>query len=138
MRYYLDTSIWRDLFEDRNEPIFPKSDRAKMLLQKIIYESGSIACSSIVLQELKDFGYYFQDVKEYLDQFRRILLFPKETYSQFGKASDLSRKRNIPRNDALHVLLAREMNAILVSRDAHFFLLRDIVIVKTPEDILFS
>ena len=34
-RYYLDTSIWLDFFENRNEPNMPKGDWAHNLLERI-------------------------------------------------------------------------------------------------------
>ena len=55
-RYYLDTSIWLDLFEDRNEPNFPKSDWAEKLNQKITkllpltdYQTGQMHLSSGII-----------------------------------------------------------------------------------------
>jgi hypothetical protein len=35
-RFYLDTSIWLDFFENRNEPNFSKGTLAKELIKKII------------------------------------------------------------------------------------------------------
>jgi len=35
-RYYLDTSIWIDLFEKRDEPNLPKGTWAQNLFDKII------------------------------------------------------------------------------------------------------
>ncbi|MBI2047107.1 PIN domain-containing protein, partial [Candidatus Pacearchaeota archaeon] len=55
---------------------------------------------------------------------------------QFGKAKDLSKKRDIPLFDALHALLARDQRATLVTRDKHFEKLSDIISYKKPEELI--
>ncbi|MBN1376781.1 PIN domain-containing protein [Candidatus Woesearchaeota archaeon] len=48
----------------------------------------------------------------------------------------ISRKINIPKNDVLHAILARDNNAILVTRDKHFYKLAEKIIVKKPEELI--
>jgi hypothetical protein len=50
-RYYLDTSIWLDLFENRNELRLPKSDYAESFIAKVISESEKIVYSDAVIEE---------------------------------------------------------------------------------------
>ena len=65
-----------------------------------------------------------------------ILIFVESTEKQIGKAKDLSLKRNIPKRDALHALIARDNNAILVTLDKHFQQIRDIIEPKRPQDLI--
>ncbi len=67
--------------------------------------------------------------------FRNNIIFAYFDEKQFNKARDISMKRNIPRLDALHDLLARDTKAIMITRDKHFDKLLDISPYKKPEDI---
>ncbi len=51
-RFYFDTSIWLDFFENRDEPNFPKGTLAKKLIDKIIKEDWKIIYSDLNLMEL--------------------------------------------------------------------------------------
>ena len=44
-KYYFDTSIWLDFFEDRNEPNLPKSKWARELVNKIIENDDKVLYS---------------------------------------------------------------------------------------------
>jgi len=134
-KYYLDTSIRLDLFEERDEPGLPKSILAERLITKIIAEEGAIIYSMAVLDELSAIGYPRQELNLMFRPFRRILTFAECNKNTFGKAKDLAAKRDVPLFDAIHALIARENRTVLVTRDAHFNKLKDIVIVKKPEEI---
>ena len=135
-RYYFDTSIWLDFFENRNEPNLPKGEWANKLINKIISEDNKIAYSDAVKDEIVDLGYSIGEVENLLEPLNRILIFVEATKKQFGKAKDLSAKRSVPLFDALHALIARDNKAIMVTRDAHFKKLKDIIKYKRPEDII--
>jgi len=136
VNYYFDTSIWIDLFEDRNEPNRPKADFAKRLINKIIKEDHKIIYSNLIIEELKDFGYTFYEIKELFKRFQGISIKIGYARRQFGKAKDLAKKRKIPLVDALHAIIARDFRAILITRDHHFKELRNIILTKAPEDII--
>ena len=135
-RYYFDTSIWLDFFENRNEPNLPKGEWANKLINKIISEDNKIAYSDAVKDEIVDLGYSIGEVENLLEPLNRILIFVEATKKQFGKAKDLSARRSVPLFDALHALIARDNKAIMVTRDAHFKKLKDIIKYKRPEDII--
>ena len=135
-RYYFDTSIWLDFFENRNEPNLPKGEWANKLINKIISEDNKIAYSDAVKDEIVDLGYSIGEVENLLEPLNRILIFVEATKKQFGKAKDLSARRSVPLFDALHDLIARDNKAIMVTRDAHFKKLKDIIKYKRPEDII--
>lgn len=134
--FYFDTSIWLDFFEDRNEPNFPKSNRAKALVSKIIKDKDKIFISEVVKNELIGFGFSRYDIDSLFLPLQKIIVFIYSTKKQFGKAKDISKKRDIPLFDALHALIARDNNAIMVTRDKHFDDLLDISKYKKPEELI--
>ena len=135
-RYYFDTSIWLDFFENRDEPDLPKGEWANKFVNKIISEDTKIVFSDGIKDELIDLGYNVNEVEKLLEPLNRVLMFVEATKKQFGKAKDLSAKRNVPLFDALHALIARDNKSIMVTRDAHFKKLTDITKHKRPEDII--
>jgi predicted nucleic acid-binding protein len=56
---------------------------------------------------------------------------------QINEARSIAQKRNILPNDVLHALLARDNQAILITRDRHFGELADIVLDEKPENVIF-
>jgi predicted nucleic acid-binding protein len=135
-KYYLDTSIWLDLFEDRDEPNLPKGEWAQKLLEKITKIDATVVYSDIILFELGVAGYAHHELTEKFKPLKSILLFVEATEKRIGKAKDLSLKRSIPQGDALHALIARDNKAILVTLDKHFQELLDITKPKRPRDLI--
>ena len=120
MLLHFDTSIWLDFFEYRDEPNLPKGMFAEKLVNKIIVEDERIVYSEAIKDELSDLGYSTNEIEELFEPLGKVLIFSEVTKKQFGKAKDLSAKRNVPLFDALHALIARDNKAIMVTRDAHF------------------
>ena len=135
-KYYLDTSIWLDFFENRNEINLPKGDFAAELINRIVIGGSRIVYSDALLDELMDLGYIEQEIDVFHEPLKKILVFVESTKKQYGKAKDLSAKRNLPLFDALHALIARDNQCVMVTRDAHFKKLIDITKPKKPEDII--
>lgn len=135
-KYYLDTSIWLDFFENRNEPNLPKGDWAHKLLNQITEDNDKIIYSDIVLLELGIAGYQPHEIEKLFEKIKPILIFVESAEKQARKAKDLSVKRNIPKGDALHALIARDNKATLVTLDNHFKKLLDIIKPKRPQDFI--
>lgn len=135
-KYYPDTSIWLDLFEDRNEPNLAKGKYAKELFDFITKKNKVIVFSNIVQEELEDQGYFREELKHILKPFNKILIKVEYNDKQFTRAKDLASKRRVPLFDALHALIARDSQAILITRDHHFKFLSDIAKCKKPEEII--
>lgn|SRR3989338_249855 len=136
MKYYIDACIWRDYFENRSDNFRPLGEWAFKLIKKAINEGELIIYSDLVVEELK---------KEYSDNqiIEMFSIVPIELLSkveisekQVLNSAILSRKLNIPRKDMLHAVLAKDNEAILVSRDKHFHQLERYVDVKQPEDLI--
>ena len=136
MNSYFDTSIWLDLFEDRDEPNMPKGKWATELVGKIIRENEKIAYSDLNISELEDAGYSLYEIERLFQPFDFILIYIESTKQEVGKSRDLSLKRGIPKGDALHALIARDNNLILITLDNHFQRLLDIIKPAKPQDII--
>ena len=134
-RYYFDTSIWLNFFEKRNEFNLPKGEYTEILIKLIIRKGDKVIISDILKNELLKLGYLRNEIENMFFPLRRILIYFPSNKKQFKRAKDLSKKRNIPLLDAMHALLARDQKAIMITRDKHFLLLRDIITSKRPEEI---
>jgi len=135
-RYYFDTSIWLDFLENRNEPNWNKGEQIGILLEKCALEKIRVVYSNIIVQELHENGHPIYLLREPFFALRFILFFVRASAKQVRRAKDLSAKRQLPWADAVHALIARDLNAILVSRDKHFEQLRDIVQSRRPEELI--
>ncbi|MFA6089025.1 MAG: PIN domain-containing protein [Candidatus Woesearchaeota archaeon] len=137
VKYYFDTCIWRDYYEDRigfnNRPL---GKYASDLILKILSKGDKILFSDFVVNELSvAFGY--EEIKQMfgllslLDILQRV----EVTKEEYLKAKILANKRKIPTVDVLHAIVARNNGAIVISQDNHFLQLKDLVDVRKPEDI---
>lgn len=131
----MDTSIWLDFFEKRDEPNLKKGEFAKALIEQAIAHEVELVYSDAVIREMRGQGYAQDELDVLLLPFRKLLRFVEANNKQVGKARDLTAKRKVPFMDALHALLARDSQATLITRDAHFKLLLDIVKSKKPEEV---
>jgi len=136
LKYYLDTSIWLDFFENRDEPNLPKGRWAYELLDKITKTSSKIIISDLVIYELGNIGYSSYEINTMFKPIRDILIFVDTKEKQTKRAKDLSAKRKIPKADALHALIARDNKAILITLDKHFQKLQDIIKPKRSQAII--
>src|SRR3989344_9041411 len=100
-KYYFDTSIWLDLFEDRNKGSFAKTTIARKLLDKILRDNGVIVYSGFIILELKNQGYTNYEVRSFWRDINPFMLFGKYDLRLVGKAKDLSKKRGLPLFDAI-------------------------------------
>lgn len=138
MKYYLDTCIWRDHYENRlGRNGRPLGLYASRLFEHILKKRHTLLYSEFTIRELKiDFD------EEEINNMLKILFISKilekvEVCEKDYKAAKIiGIERDIPKGDVLHAILARKSKAILVSQDSHFQKLKDIVEVKRPEEII--
>ena len=135
-KYYFDTSIWLDFFENRDEPNLPKGRWAHELLNKITKTDAKVIYSDHNVFELGLVGYSPDEIKDMFKPLKPLLIFVESTEKDMGKAKDLALKRNIPKGDALHALIARDNSAVLVTLDHHFKEIQDIIKPTRPQDII--
>jgi predicted nucleic acid-binding protein len=99
----------------------------------VINTEGRVIISDILKDELK------RKLEEQEIQALFSNLLTKDTKcsgSTLVRASKISKRRRIPFGDAIHAMIAREQNAILVTRDNHFDSLRDVCIITKPEQLI--
>jgi len=135
-KYLIDTSIWIDLYEDRkgfyNEPL---GDYALKLLSTIKIQESIIVLTDLLLKEL-EMNYSLSEINGMFKPFEKITEKVITTKEQREEAKKIANKRNLPPGDALHSILARDNNLILITRDKHFKQLEDISKHYKPEELI--
>lgn len=137
-KYFLDTCIWRDFYEDR----FSKSGKplgkyATNLFLKILNRKDKILYSETLLWELNK-DYDENETKDMLNFLiiSKVLVKLEITKEEFQEAKKLSQERNLPLVDCINAVQSRNNKCIMVSQDKHFFdNLSDITKTARPEDI---
>ena len=136
VKFYVDTSIWRDYFEDRKDSIRPLGEFAFQFLKKCREKKASLLYSDALLFELKNFPK--QWAKEMFFSFKECLAKVAYSQEQIDEARKIGKERQVPFNDAFHAIIARDNNAVLITRDKHFLGLKDIVESAAPEEAIFD
>jgi predicted nucleic acid-binding protein len=134
-KYYLDSAIWRDLHEGREDRFRPLGEWAFELLRKIRISRDKVIYSKLIVDELS-VAYDKETITKLFQNTTEMLQRVEINENQVREAARLSKKYNIPFGDALHGILARDNDAIMVTRDHHFEKLNNIVSVKKPEDLI--
>jgi predicted nucleic acid-binding protein len=134
-KYYLDTSVWMDYYEDRKDPSRDIGEYAFKLLCKLFASKSIIVVSDFLMRELET--YYSLDMIRGMSRpFESIFVKVAASEEQKEEAKRIAKEKNVPNGDALHAILSRDNNSILVSRDRHFQLLKDICESVIPEEII--
>ena len=135
-RYYLDACIWRDYLENRSDRFRPLGDWATQLINKILRQKDIFVMTALLKEELLK---YCKE-SEVKNMFEIIpikqFLFSSINEKQTKEAISFARERMTPLKDTLHAIIARDIGAIFVTRDAHFQELQEIVEIKKPEDLI--
>lgn len=134
-RFYLDTSIWLDLLEDRNHYIPTRGEQAKDLLRWILINQHMIVISDTVFAELTRAGYQDAELDNLFRQFSFLIEW-WEVDRLRGQAKVIAARRDVPHSDVIHALCARESRSTVVSRDKHFLQLTDICKTASPDKII--
>ncbi len=118
-KYYIDAAIWRDLHENRSDRFRPLGDWAFELFKKIRKDKEKILYSNLVVDELS-IAFEKETIKKLFEDISELLEKVEIKKEQVEEAKILSKELKIPFGDALHGILARDNNAIMVTRDHHF------------------
>jgi predicted nucleic acid-binding protein len=135
MKYYIDTSIWRDLHEDRKDRFRPLGDWAFELFRKIRENNEIVVFSDLIVDELSK-DYDTGTIRNIFTIASGNLEKAKITKHQVIEAKNQRKLFSVPFGDILHSIIARDNNAIIVTRDHHFEELQHIVDVKKPEELI--
>lgn len=135
-KYYVDTSIWIDLVEDRkgynNEPL---GDYALKLFAMIKAKKHKIVITDLLIEELES-NYSLEAINGMMLPFQKIMEKVIVTKEQRDEAKRIAEERNLPPGDVLHAIVARDNNFIMITRDKHFKELEDIAKYYKPEEII--
>lgn len=134
-KYYIDTAIWRDLHENRKDKHKPLGELAFELFIKISINKEKILHSDFVVEELSH-AYGEQTINKLFKNVSELLEKVEINEKQVKEATILSKELKIPFGDSLHGVLARDNDAIMVTRDRHFRKLKDKITIKKPEDLI--
>ena len=136
--YYFDTCIWRDFYESR----FGTGGRnlgsaAAKLFMYVIKNKITLSYSEFIIRELKR-DYSSDEIQLMLNFLfiSKILVNVEVTKKDYFESKKISDELDIPPGDALHALIAKKSNSILVSQDNHMQKLKHLVEVKKPEEII--
>jgi len=135
-KYYLDTSIWIDYYENRSDRFRPLGEWAFRFIKKTVSNQDQIIISDLLIAELKK-RYSAETIQQIFEIVDLHLLIHIEVSSrQDNEAIHINNQRGVGYADSLHAILARDNGAILITRDKHFAELNDIVLSKKPEELL--
>ena len=135
-KYYVDTSIWMDLLEDRKgyngEPL---GDYALKLFVMIKAKKHTLVVSDLLIRELES-NYSVEEINGMVLPFQNIIEKVLMTKEQRDEAKKIALERDLPPGDALHAIVARDNRYVMVTRDKHFKYLQDITKHYKPEEII--
>ena len=136
MRFYVDTSVWIDLLENRSDGIRPLGELAFQFLQLCKKHGVELIYSDATIYELKQFSERL--VEELLSSFGDLLVEAPVSNEQTKEAKLIAKERKLPPNDVLHAIVARDNEAIVITRDYHFDKLSDVAQSTLPEKVTFD
>jgi len=135
-KYYLDASIWIDLYEDRKgyqgEPL---GEFALKLFSLIKAKNKTLVLTDFLIRELES-NYSIEEINGMVKPFEKITKKILVTKEQREEAKKIAQERNLPPGDVLHAIIARDHKLILITRDKHFKELKDIAEHYKPEELI--
>ena len=138
-KYWLDTSLWRDFYEDRiSKAGNPLGEYAARLFMKILKRKDKILFSESLIWELKK-DYDEQGINDMLNLLfmNNVLVKIEIKKEEYQESKKLAQERNIPFVDCLNAVQARNNNVVMVSQDRHFHEnLKDITKTIKQQDII--
>jgi len=134
---YFDANVYLDYWEDRKDNLRPIGEFAYSLMRRAINCEFVVYYSDLVFFEVsKSCSIPKEEVFEQMFRpLERMGKLRMITYNYEPEATLLAREKKIPKNDAIHLVLAEKCNAILVSRDNHHLDLKDQFRVMKPEEL---
>lgn len=139
IKCYVDTHIFIDYYLDRKNHFRPLGEFAFNFIRNAASCKYHVLISSFNLIELSDnLKMSEQDLWEkvlnLLYEAGKITVV-EVSDAQRAESRKISKERKIAIADALFAILARDNNAILISRDIHHDEVKDFVEVKKPEEL---
>ncbi len=138
MKLYIDADVWLNFWLDEMLGLIPASHYTEELLGKACREDWTIVISEHVKKEIFKKKVSPEDLENMLAKLREGGLLEEVEAGQrdIELADRIYRSKGLHRSDALHATLAIKSKAIMVTRTAHFNLVKDLVEIRKPEDLL--
>src|SRR3989338_2000890 len=136
-RYYVDACIWRDFHENREDKFRPLGEWAFNFLRMVRETKSKVLYSDLIIKELS-ISYNEKEIKamfKIIDE-GGLLEKVETTREQIKEVMRRKREEKFPFGDLLHAILARDNQAIMVTRDKHFEEFDRIVEIRKPEDLI--
>jgi predicted nucleic acid-binding protein len=134
MKYYVDTCIWIDYWENRSDNLRPIGEFVANFLINSNLRKDKFIISDIVFDELRT-KYSDDIINNILRVVNHVDIISINSKQAF-EAKKLSRIFDIPFGDATHAVIARDNAALVVTRDKYFVLLCGIVQSRYPEELV--
>lgn len=138
-KYYVDTCIWRDYYENRkNLKGKDIGEIASRMFIKILIGKELIVCSELVIRELRK-DYDDLIINQIFSIFMRTNKLENVDIdnNDIIMAKNISRERKTSFPDTLHAVLSRKSFSELVTRNIKDFKnLNDITHIIRPEELL--
>jgi predicted nucleic acid-binding protein len=137
-KFYLDTCIWRDLLEDRKSGYSFLGESAFQFLKSCREHEFRILCSDLVINELNNY-FSNEEIDSLLEPFLDLIEFVNYIKEEAIEARlVVNNILGVHSADVLHAIIARDNNAVIITRDRHFDKLSEIVISLKPEEVRFD
>lgn len=141
-RIYLDANIYLDYFLDRSDNLRPLGEFAGKVLKEAVSCKFFVLVSPDVIREIRNTIRSSEEKvwSEVLFDLKNAskIIFVESNSLLDRKAEQFSEEFGLPLIDSLHLLLAAENNAVLITRDRHFDCVKEKFNVLNPEELLFS
>jgi len=135
----VDSNIFLDYYLDRRDGMLPLGEFAFQFIKRALEcEFFLIVCRECVEEVSFSLGVNEEDVykkvlKELIEKHKLEVIDPSPKIKETALIA--SRKRNIPYNDALFAFVSKEIGVAVITRDKHFFELKDIATAIKPEEL---
>ena len=125
-----------DFYEDRrgynHEPL---GDYAWKLLALIKAKRFKLVVSDLLMKEL-EIHYSVEKIRGMMALFSDVIEKVISTEKERKEAIKIAKEKQLPFGDALHAIIARDNNLVLVTRDRHFRALEEICKHYRPEELI--
>lgn len=101
----------------------------------IIAKKNKIVISDLLIREL-EMNYSIAEINGMMKLFEKHIEKVIVKKEQRDEAIKIAEKRNIPKGDVLHAIIARDYGLNMITRDNHFKELLDITKYHKPEDLI--
>ena len=135
---YLDTNIYLDYLENRNDKLRPLGEFALRLLQRTLECEFKIIISGLVVDEVERHlnKERLDEVITNLKEAEKLIRIEITSEDEI-RAKELTKIKDTHFDDALHAVLAQKAKAkFLITRNINDFVdLQDLVDIRLPESI---